>query len=207
LCHGAGMPVAFNICLQRDDFFNGVFEEVMNKARTFGGCLVQLIHPKRAGIWLENGPGPFSTEDIEQVKKLVTLYNLDPNYADYPSISAQIVEEAPEMFGCTAGATDRFYINAQGEVQPCEFLNISFGNIAEEDFSHIYRRMRDVFKHPGTNWLCEKYSPEIAKIYHENNLKTMPLSGELSARIYNELEQGASTELYSKIRNIGGEGR
>lgn len=203
LCHDTGLPVAFNVCLQKESFYNGVFEEVMEKAKMLGGCLVQLIHPKRAGIWLEDGPEPFGPPDIEQVKKLIARYNQNLEYAPYPSISAQILEEAPEMFGCTAGGTDRFYINAQGEVQPCEFLNISFGNIGREDFNHIYRRMRDVFDQPGTTWLCEQYAPGIAKIYRENRLTTLPLAGELSVRIYKELDQGSSTELYRKIAGPG----
>ncbi len=49
------------------------------------------------------------------------------------------------MFVCTAGGTDRFYINAKGDVQTYEFLNFLFGNIGEEDFLTIYNRMRDHF--------------------------------------------------------------
>lgn len=199
LCHDVGLAVAFNTCLQRQDFYNGVFEQVMEKAKEFKACLVQLIHPKRAGIWLENGPTPFSADDIGHVKKLVARYNQHTEYKNYPAISAQIVEESPEMFGCTAGGIDRFYINAQGEVQPCEFLNISFGNIAEEDFTAIFQRMRDVFSSPGQTWLCEKHAPEIARLYRENGLQNLPLRGELSRRVYQGLAQGEPTELYERM--------
>ena len=83
------------------------------------------------------------------------------SYYEYPAITAQVVEEDEEHYGCAGGGTERFYINAKGDVQPCEFLNISFGNVKEESFSDIYSRMRDVFKTPGTNWLCDKYSSSV----------------------------------------------
>lgn len=159
LCHEADVAVSFNSCLRRNDFYNGNFQRVMDKAKEFNACLVQIIKPKPSGGWLESGAENFSEADIARVKELAHTYNNETRYKDYPSISAQIIEEDPTVFGCTAGGTDRFYINAKGDVQPCEFLNISFGNIAQEDFSAIYTRMRSYFEGPGECWLCEKYSP------------------------------------------------
>lgn len=199
LCHEADVPVTFNSCLLRDDFYNGNFQRVMDKAKEFNACLVQIIKPKPSGGWLEPGVERFSEADIVKVKDLVHMYNNDSRYKEYPSISAQIIEEDPAVFGCTAGGTDRFYINAKGDIQPCEFLNISFGNIAHEDFSKIYSRMRSFFEGPGECWLCEKYSPEILKLVKENNLKALPLSEDLSKKIYSGWHRGKPTEIYRKI--------
>lgn len=201
LCHQADVAVSFNSCFKRDDFYNGNFEKLMDKAKEFNACLVQLIKPKPSGGWLESGVESFSESDIAKVKELVYAYNNDARYKDYPSISAQIIEEDPAVFGCTAGGTDRFYINAKGDVQPCEFLNISFGNIAQEDFSAIYSRMRSCFEEPGECWLCEKYSPAILKILKENNLKMLPLSQELSKKIYLDWDRGKLTEIYRVIES------
>ena len=66
------------------------------------------------------------------------MYNLRREYKDFPAIYAQSIEEDENHFGCTAGGIDRFYINAKGDVQPCEFLNISFGNVQDENFEDIY---------------------------------------------------------------------
>ncbi len=199
LCHDADIPVTFNSCLLRDDFYNGNFQRVMDKAKEFNGCLIQIIKPKPSGGWLESGTERFSEADIVKVKELVHLYNNDKRYKTYPSISAQIIEEDPSVFGCTAGGTDRFYINAKGDVQPCEFLNISFGNIAQEDFGKIYSRMRSFFEGPGNCWLCEKYSSEILKAVKENGLKTLPLNEELSKKIYLNWDRGKLTEIYQRI--------
>lgn len=199
LCHEADVPVSFNSCLLRDDFYNGNFQRLMDKAKEFNACLIQLIKPKPSGGWLESGVEKFTEADLVEVKKLVHAYNNDVKYIGYPSISAQIIEEDPTVFGCTAGGTDRFYINAKGDVQPCEFLNISFGNITQEDFGKIYSRMRSFFEGPGECWLCEKYSPDILKAVKENDLKALPLDKELSKKIYSNWNRGKPTEIYQKI--------
>jgi MoaA/NifB/PqqE/SkfB family radical SAM enzyme len=201
LCHEAGIAVAFNTCLGRDSFYNGNFEKIMEKAKDFNAAIIQLIKPKAAGGWLESGVEDFSEEDLNRVKKLVNRYNSDKRYEDYPSISAQIIEEDKKLFGCTAGGTDRFYINAKGDVQPCEFLNISFGNIGRESFYTIYRKMRRYFEKPGECWLCEKYSKDILRIFKENNLKSLPLDEHLSKEIYEHWDRGAPTGLYERIEN------
>lgn len=204
LCHEAGIAVAFNVCLNKNDYANGVFEKVMERAKEFGAAMVQFIKPKQAGGFLEHGADYFSNEDLERIKKQINSYNLEGKYKDYPSISAQIIEEDKEMFGCTAGGTDRFYINAKGDVQPCEFLNISFGNILHEEFDHVYERMRKVFETPRNGWPCESYSTEILALFNKNNIRKLPLDEKLSQEIYLNWDRGEPTGIYKHIeKNLG----
>lgn len=202
LCHKAGIAVAFNSCIQKDGFYNGDFEKIMEKAKLFGASIIQIIKPKPSGGWLKTGVEAFNLEDIKHLKKLVNKYNLAKEYKDYPAVSAQAIEEDRTQFGCTAGGTDRFYINAKGDVQPCEFLNISFGNIAEEPFEDIYNKMRECFEEPGDCWLCEKYSGRILNLFEQYNLKSLPLTPELSRDIYRDWDRGSKTPLYEKLDNI-----
>jgi MoaA/NifB/PqqE/SkfB family radical SAM enzyme len=202
LCHQADIPVAINFCLAKEDFYNGTFEALMERARNFNAAIMQLIKPKPAGGWLETGADLFSQEDLLHVKKLVHTYNLDKSYQKYPAISAQIIEEDATLYGCTSGATDRFYINAKGDVQPCEFLNISFGNILHEDFDQIYMRMRTQFKTPGTCWLCEQYANDIRTIFKREKLKSLPLNKELSMEVYQKWDRGEPTALYQRIEEV-----
>lgn len=202
LCHESGIALAFNACLQKIDFYNGSFEKVMDMTKGFNAAIIQLIKPKPAGGWLEQGVESFEERDIERLKKLVNMYNNDDRYQDYPAISAQAMEEDQDQFGCTAGGTDRFYINAKGDIQPCEFLNVSFGNIGLADFADIYHKMQRWFETPGNCWLCERYSGEILKVYKEHNLQSLPLPCDLSEDIYNKWCRGDHTNLYEKIEKM-----
>ncbi len=202
LCHKAGIPVAFNSCLKKEDFYNGNFEKIMELIKGLKASVIQIIKPKPSGGWLQNGVERFEDKDFLRLNELISRYNQDNAFRDYPSISAQVIEEGPEVFGCTAGGTDRFYINAKGDLQPCEFLNVSFGNIATEDFDGIYKKMRDCFEVPGDCWLCEKYSEKIYKKFKENGLKVLPLPCDLSASIYSEWDRGNKTKLYREIDSI-----
>lgn len=202
LCHQAGIPVTFNTCLQKDAFYNGTFEKIMDKAKEFNGSILQLIKPKPAGGWLETGPADFSEQDLQHIKSLVHMYNQKKEYKEHTFIAAMINEEDKSLFGCTAGATDRFYINAKGDLQPCEFLNISFGNIQQDDFDTIYEKMRQTFEKPGDCWLCEKYSAKVQRLMKENDLKTLPLTVELSKKIYEDWDRGDVPEFYKILEDI-----
>jgi len=199
LCHRAGIDVTFNSCIALEDYYNGNFEKVMEAAKNAGATIIQFIKPKPAGGWLECGAEKFGIEDLEHIRRKMIDYNTHVKYRDYPAIAAMIIDEDQEHFGCTAGGTDRFYINAKGDVQPCEFLNISFGNITEEKFELIYDRMRKVYEVPGTCWLCEKYASRIAEILKSTGQNVLPLSPEHSGEIYENLEKGPVPDFYDKV--------
>ena len=56
--------------------------------------------------------------------------------------------EGPEHFGCNAGHK-MIYIDAFGEVSPCVFAPMTFGNVAATPLAEIWRNMRAAFS-PGS---------------------------------------------------------
>jgi MoaA/NifB/PqqE/SkfB family radical SAM enzyme len=199
LCHKAGIDVTFNSCITREDYFNGTFEKVMETARNAGSTLIQFIKPKPAGGWLASGVEKFSQDDLDHIRQKMIDFNTGKKYRHYPAIAAMIIDEDQQHFGCTAGGTDRFYINAKGDVQPCEFLNLSFGNIAEENFEDIYKRMRKVFEIPGTCWLCEKYADQIAEIFRREGVRALPVPPVYAKEVFENLEKGPVPDFYDKV--------
>jgi len=198
-CHVSGMDVGLNTCLMKEAFYDGTFQSTMEVARSLGASIIQLIQPKPSGAWLGSEMQQSQQQDLDHISEMVHRYNNLPEYRAYPFIAAQIHDEKASMFGCTAGGSDRFYINAKGDVQPCEFLNMSFGNILEEAFENIYERMRRAFDVPGTRWLCEEYAKDIHTLHQASGSTSLPLSPELSARIHENWDRGTCPDFYDFV--------
>ena len=99
------------------------------------------------------------------------------------------------MLGCCCGGIDRFYVGANGDVQPCEFVNISFGNLAEVPFETAYARMRKAFAVPCEEWTCERRAAESAAKAGER----LPLPWEETQKLVAEWKGGTSTKVYGKM--------
>jgi MoaA/NifB/PqqE/SkfB family radical SAM enzyme len=201
-CHETGVPVMFNSCLPRRAYYDGGFEKLMDRARELGGTLLQLIKPKSAGGWLLEGAEEFSQDDLGHIRKKALEYNTSKKYRSYPFIAAMIIDEDADHFGCTAGGTDRFYLNAKGDLQPCEFLNLSFGNISKEPVEEIYERMRSTFVQPGCNWLCEVYHEKIAKKVRGREKIVLPLPPIDTMEILNTEDHGKIPDFYDRANKI-----
>jgi MoaA/NifB/PqqE/SkfB family radical SAM enzyme len=75
-------------------------------------------------------------------------FNSSPQYADYPSVSYEAFYEDPENLGCMMAGNSQLYIDTLGNVQPCVFLPLSFGNILKDDLSEILSYMRSAIPGP-----------------------------------------------------------
>ena len=194
-----GLVTAINSVLSEREARDGQLDVLMNLARELDCDYVQLIHPKPAGVWM-NRREDMQTDAglIEALQKEHLRFN-GPSKPDYPSLAAQVFEESKAVLGCTAGAVDRFYLNATGEVQPCEFLNLSFGNIREEPFETILARMRSFFPTPALDWLCCTQADAIARIVHENRIVGLPLPWAYTKQLVENWDRGRPTPLYEKL--------
>lgn len=199
LCRKTGVAAAVNSVLSEDEIRNGGLDRLMDIARELEADYVQLIHPKPAGKWLGKQDGmQRDTTLIQTLRNEHIRYNSRVKH-DYPSLAAQVFEEDESVMGCTCGGIDRFYVNATGEVQPCEFLNLSFGNVREEPFEDIYNRMRGLFKTPCTDWLCCTQADAIYEAFNKLDLTQTPLPKETSYELAKNWKRGNPTPLYKKL--------
>jgi MoaA/NifB/PqqE/SkfB family radical SAM enzyme len=198
-CRQLGLVAAFNSVLSEEEISSGCLVQLMELARELDCDYVQLIHPKPAGVWLGKETG------MQQEKQLINFiqaehvhYNSRAMHS-YPSLAAQVFEESHCVLGCTAGAVDRFYLNAAGEVQPCEFLNISFGNVNQESFDAIYQRMRSYFPTPSSDWLCCTQGQAIHELFEQQEKKQTPLPWEITQTLVQNWQRGEATPIYKRL--------
>jgi len=199
LCRASGGAAALNSVLAEEEIRQGGLTDLMALARSLDADFVQLIHPKPAGLWLDRTESmQRETAFIAQVREQHRLYN-SPSRQEFPALAAQVFEEAEWVLGCTAGGVDRFYVNATGEVQPCEFLNLSFGNVSRESFATIFARMRACFPEPCREWLCCTQAGAIASALRQQGTGTTPLPWEATRDLVAHWDRGQPTPLYRRL--------
>jgi hypothetical protein len=98
--------------------------------------------------------------------------NNDPAYRDHPIVHYVGHIERPENLGCLMGGHSHYYIDSAGNVDPCVFVPVSFGNILRENLCDIFSRMRTAIPHPLHT---ECPSIRVAEILEEQPAKNMPL--------------------------------
>jgi len=178
---------------------NGI-GKIMDLAKKLNCSFVQIIHEKPSGGWINRGNTVMEEDLLDDLCKMHLDFNTEGEFKDYPSLSMQVFESSVMAFGCTAGGIERFYVNANGEVQPCEFLNISFGNVQDEEFIDIYDRMKQRFRRPGLNWLCNTENASVVRCARENNIRGFPIKKDKSKSIIDNLDPGPEVPLYKKMR-------
>ena len=162
-CRKKGFLTGFNSVLTDEQIISGGIDELMALAELNDCDYVQLIHPKACG---RASMTVFDAEAHEKAVKTACEAQIRYNSSRVkhaPVLTAQVYEESESMLGCTCGGTDRFYIGCSGEVQPCEFVNVSFGSLADESFETVYSRMREAFPVPSCSWVCCERAHEIAE--------------------------------------------
>lgn len=198
-CQQEGFLTGFNTVLTDEQIINGEIDRVMELAYEHNCDYIQLIHPKPCGRWIKN---QFQQEQHEKAIEVVMnsqkRYNSDRD-CHAPILVSQVFEESPDMLGCTCGGIDRFYIGASGEVQPCEFLNISFGNLSQESYQTIYQRMRSVFPIPDECWVCCEKAEEIRRLVEECNIEVLPVPWELTQTLTSSWKFDHPTKVYQKM--------
>ncbi len=194
-----GFATAINSVLSEKELLEGKLDKLMDLSKYLCCDYVQLIHPKPAGKWMaQKEQMQNDLEIIRFLEKEHVRYN-SSSKKDYPCLSVQVFEESEKVLGCTSGASDRFYINANGEVQPCEFLNISFGNVNDEPFDRILARMRSYFKVPCCDWLCCTQGSAIHDLMQKYGVKDTPLPWEYTKELVSGWVRGKETPVYKRL--------
>jgi MoaA/NifB/PqqE/SkfB family radical SAM enzyme len=80
---------------------------------------------------------------------LIALHKKANRSSEYPKVTVLPYIESARLFGCTAGF-NHIYIDASGNVCPCDFTPLSFGNIRHDDLEHILARLYEYFGKPRT---------------------------------------------------------
>jgi MoaA/NifB/PqqE/SkfB family radical SAM enzyme len=145
----AGVFTYLNTCLTKGMVRSGGLWQLLDLAHDLRVGSVRLLEPKPCGGYLGRDPADlFDDHDRAITTDFFLTANSRRRYRRYPLVTYTNYLDAPERLGCVMGGLSYFYIDGQGNVEPCVFLPVSFGNILREDLPSIYKRMRQAIPRP-----------------------------------------------------------
>ena len=143
-------------------------------------CLQAVAHGgEECGLASAGGKCRLTPEQVAELRQFHRETNRrerGPKVCAFPEI------ESPEMFGCGAG-TFHLYIDPSGNVCPCDFVPLSFGNVLRERLEVVVRRMGDAMRQPRRHCFLQTNAALIDRRATEHGY---PLSPELSVQVVAE---------------------
>lgn len=112
-------------------------EDAYNLAAELGAHELSLYEIVAVGRWSSHFDEVLSKGDVDRLRRFHQEKNRS---AEGPRVSAFPYLLGPEMFGCFAGRR-WIHVDASGDVLPCAYMPISFGNVREKSLQEIWREM------------------------------------------------------------------
>jgi MoaA/NifB/PqqE/SkfB family radical SAM enzyme len=112
-----------------------------------------------------------TSEEKNVVRKLALKYH----HMSHPmGIIAQCIVNSPEGGGCF-GAYTQFYATAYGDINPCDFNPVTFGNIRQMPLEQIWRKMLSHPEFTNRRWSCRMQSEDYRRKFIDRIPDDMPL--------------------------------
>ncbi len=149
LFRDAGILTFVNTCITKPLVKSDGLWRFYEMLHELGVGAVQLLEPKPCG--------GYATQQVNSLYGLLerraTMDFFEAttgsgNHAGYPAVYFPAFTEAPENLGCMMGGLSHLHVDSRGNVEPCVFLPVTFGNIMNRSFVDIYRDMRNAVPHP-----------------------------------------------------------
>ncbi len=153
-----------------------LYQKIYSIAKSLGAHEYRLVEPMPCGRIFDD-PEAFllSSTQTQELKDFHIHMN---RKGSKPKICSFNRVESPELFGC-GGGTQHLFIDHCGEVCPCDFTPLSFGNIKNEKLDHIWNRMATAMGNPRRNCFIKKNH----KLIKSNADGCYPLSPETSLKV------------------------
>jgi len=131
-CVSAGLGAYITAYATPENLENGDLAAILSLAEDIG-VPVRILSPVAAGKWLGEEEVKLEKKDVARLRAL-----LRPGRVYWESVLCSS-PDAP--FICFSRIRAYVYLSPWGDVQPCNFIPVSFGNVFREPIETILRRM------------------------------------------------------------------
>jgi MoaA/NifB/PqqE/SkfB family radical SAM enzyme len=176
LLNEAGVYTAFSTIGKREKIASGELERMYEMGVKWHAKEFRLLAPVATGAMAGCAASMLTNEEYQYLYNFHIQHNCTPG--DGPVVASFAYLESSEMFGCGAGYHHTF-IDANGEVCPCDLTPLSFGNATREPLADIWKRMGEHFSKPRCGCMMGK----IAEKSDLSKFKKFPLSPDQSLSV------------------------
>lgn len=161
---------------------NGELLRVVELARALGVHEVRVLEKMPSGRLIHiSASNILSNQDREKLKKFHEELNKKKGY---PKVTVFAHTEDFSRYGCGAG-TQHSYIDSEGELYPCDFVPLSFGNINDVPLPELWKAMNDKIGTPRKQcMIMELYSKKLLQ-----KINTYPVHLMQSEEIIKKLDK------------------
>jgi MoaA/NifB/PqqE/SkfB family radical SAM enzyme len=138
-------------------------EDFYSFAQTNGMHEISFYEIIAVGRWLDHEDETISSKDVHRL----SIFQKEKNkLQDGPRVTAFPFFMGPDMFGCFAGRR-WLHITSAGDVLPCAYTPLTFGNVRKEPLIDIWKRMGKAAAYKKSASSCLMRDPTFrAKYIH-----------------------------------------
>ncbi len=158
----AGLLVGVSTYAFPEDVAEGRVEQMMELGAELGVHEITIFDTVPTGKLLPLEQDQLLTpDDKARIIEIMRDYN---ERDGYPHVIAQAFVNGPEGAGCFAGFI-QFYMTAYGDVNPCDFTPLTFGNIQDDSLENIWNRILGHDAYGERSDHCRMQDPEFRAQY------------------------------------------
>jgi MoaA/NifB/PqqE/SkfB family radical SAM enzyme len=189
LCHDTGIYTGINTIATREKINNGELERIFDLACSLHVGELRLNFPISTGRWAGQTNEQLKTEELLLLKNIRKKLH---NKRSGPVVTTLAEYESGDFMGCNTGYQTLF-IDSSGEICPCDFTPLSFGNIKETSLKDIWKRMEEYFPRPRADCLMREISSKI-------DSDIFPLSPDVSKKMIPKFRKDSPyPKIYKKL--------
>lgn len=189
-----GIFTILQMVATKDLLKKGEIWRMIDLGKDLGVHEIRILEPIKSGRLIAADSTLFFSDN--ERRQLVAIHKRASKLWGYPIVTTFAHFESEEQFGCGAGV-HHSYIDASGNLYPCDFVPLSFGNIQEEKIKILWKRMNQAM---GQQSRCRCFMQENADKIKEASNGILPLNPEISKKICQECKPGQLPKFFQLMK-------
>ena len=191
-CQAVGLYTALSTIGTAGRIASGQIDAMYALAARWGAGEFRLLAPVATGAQAGNVDFMLDGSDRQTLKQFHIDSNRTARRTGAPAVASFAYLESEEMFGC-GGGYHHLFVDAAGNVCPCDLTPLSFGSVVKKSLADIWSSMEKYFPRPGCKCIMSQLASKIAEG------QPLPLPEASSEELAKQLDPSELPDGYKRI--------